>query len=198
MLKQLQFNAWDVHRHYRELPIMAISEVARALFAPSKAVMELAHVMTERAGVKPQRTIAICYRGTDKYTEVKLAPVDDFIEIARRIDRNSEAEYDFLIQTDQAQARAAVIEKFGTRARFFEELPVTHGNTAIHNLDFGSEIRLSRVEFATRMIAAVLVMSQCAHVVTTTSNVGAWIALYRGNTQNLYQFDAEGRLVEPE
>jgi hypothetical protein len=34
--------------------------------------------------------------------------------------------------------------------------------------------------------------------VTTSGNVGAWIAIYRGNTDNLYQFDSNGDLIEPD
>jgi hypothetical protein len=45
------------------------------------------------------------------------------------------------------------------------------------------------------MMAATLILSRCAHVVTYSGNVGAWIAIYRGSAANVHQFDSNGELV---
>ncbi len=47
------------------------------------------------------------------------------------------------------------------------------------------------------MMAAAIILSRCAYVITHTGNVGAWIAIYRGTSKNLYQFDANAQLQMP-
>jgi hypothetical protein len=152
--------------------------------------------MVISSGISPERSIAICYRGTDKSSETKLAPVGDYIQVANDILQRSAADLEIIVQTDQEQARDTILAHFGQRCRFFKDLPVTRGHIAIHNL-IGKEIMLGREDFAKRMIAATVILSRCAYVITHTGNVGAWIAIYRGTSSNLYQFDASGQLQTP-
>src|SRR5262249_44688526 len=107
------------------------------------------------------------------------------------------ADLDIVVQTDQEQAREEIVANFGGRCRFFNELPVTRGSTAIHQLEFGTEIMMGREEFAKRIMADAKILSRGAYVITHTGNVGAWIAIYRGTSKNLYQFDANAQLQKP-
>jgi hypothetical protein len=193
----LIFDAYDVHKVYKHLPLQALSKAAGVLFKPSSRVFNVAREIVKAAGVEPTRTIAICYRGTNKSKEVSLAPIDDYIAVAENIAKGAATNFDILIQTDQAQARQAIMDRFGQRVRFFEDLPVTEGSAPIHKLNFGTEVRLTRERFAICMMAAVVVISQCAYVVTHSGNISAWIAILRGSTHNLYQFDANARLQTP-
>jgi hypothetical protein len=153
--------------------------------------------MAISSGVSSERSIAIYYRGTDKSTEVGLAPVSEYIQAANDILQKSAEDLEIIIQTDQEQVRDAILAHFGQRCRFFKDLPVTRGSTAIHHLKFGEEIMMSREDFAKKMIAATIILSRCAYVITATGNVGAWISIYRGTASNLYQFDANAQLRAP-
>jgi hypothetical protein len=188
--RRVAFDAWDVHKPYRDLPLAA------RLFPPSAEVRACMAEMSRDSGIQPLRSLALVYRGTDKGTEVTLAPVDAYIAAARSI-LARHPDLDVVVQTDQAQVRKAVAAAFGARCRFFAALPVTHGDTAIHNLAFGVEVLMPRAVFAQRMMAAALLLSRCAHVVTHTGNVGAWIAIYRGSAHGLHQFDRAGALLAP-
>jgi hypothetical protein len=42
--------------------------------------------------------------------------------------------------------------------------------------------------------AALRGVSQCAYVVNHTGNCGLWMNLYRGSTQNVFQFNEFGNL----
>jgi len=192
----LTFKSSDVHKPYKELPLGELCKAASIFFSPSRAVIKLAADMVISSGCSPERSIGICYRGTDKSTEIKLAPVREYIQVANDILQKSAADLEIIVQTDQEQVRDAILAHFGQRCRFFKDLPVTRGNIAIHNL-LATEIMMSREDFAKRMIAATLVLSRCAYVITATSNVGLWIALYRGTASNLYQFDRNAQLQVP-
>jgi hypothetical protein len=187
----------DNHKNYRDLPLAALGAHVKRYFWPSRRVLDVARTLMERAHVNPGNTLAVCFRGTDKSKEVQLASVEDYIRVVEALDAQSSAPRDLLIQTDQQQALEAFVSRFGARVRSFESIPRTRGAVAVHDLDFEKVLKLSREQFSIELIAAIHVIAQCATVVTTTSNVGLWIALYRGSAGNLYQFDAAGRLVPP-
>jgi len=190
------FDSWDIHKPYRDLKLASLRDVAARLFPPSLAVRGCIDAMLQDSGIVPERALAIVYRGTDKGTEVTLAPVAAYIEAARAI-LAAHPDLDVVVQTDQAQARDEIMAAFGDRCRFFGELPVTSGGIAIHDLQFGVEVKMRREAFAQKMMAATLILSRCAHVVTYSGNIGAWIAIYRGSAANVHQFDRNGDLLPP-
>lgn len=195
--QELRFFAFDVHKVYKEMPLGDLKKASLSLFHPSSSVIRVASELIRSSGVVPGRTIAVIYRGTDKSSDSKLATVDDYIGIVDKILHDSPGVFSVLIQTDQEQARERMLGHFGKRGRFFRQLPVTRGKAAIHQLAFGKDINMGREEFAKRMMAATLILSQCAYVVTYSGNVGAWVAIYRGTSKNLYQFDVSARLQTP-
>src|SRR5262249_14379371 len=166
--KGLTFNAFDVHKVYKHLPLGDLCKAASILFYPSSSVINMANAIITSSGVLPERSVAIVYRGTDKSSEVRSAPVEDYIRVANEILREGAADLDIVVQTDQEQARDEIVANFGGRCRFFNELPVTRGSTAIHQLEFGTEIMMGREEFAKRIMAAAIILSRCAYVITHT------------------------------
>jgi len=194
----LHFDAQvDNHRPYKDLPLEALRIQAQRYFWPSPLILDVANDLREKAGVNLENTLAVYCRGTDKSQEVVLASTDDYISAIEAIDKSTATKRDLLVQTDQEQVLEAMTAHFGARVRSFSSIPTTRGNVGIHDLDFANELKLSRERFSIELIAAIFLISQCAQVVTTTSNVGLWISIYRGNAKNLYQFSAEGRLVSP-
>ena len=184
------------HLHYRERDFAMLAPFMRRFFTPSASVRTVQERLAARAGYDPARTVAICWRGTDKHQEVPPTDIGEYIALADRLIASGEADR-VLIQTDQAQARDAVVARFGSRCLFFDELPVSTGQAALHHTDLAGEHGLGRVEFARRLVAAVELVSRARHVVTHTGNVGLWIALFRGSADGLWQFDRDCRLVPP-
>jgi hypothetical protein len=190
----ISFVAEQVHSEYKCLPLEPLRRIIAVAFQPSFYVRFMMSQMISSSGIIPENTVAMVYRGTDKRHEVRLASINDYITLCRRI-LDQHPDYEVFIQTDQVQVRDTVLAAFPS-ARFFCELPVTNGETAIHNLSI-DEIGMCREEFAQRIIAAALILSHCAYIINHTGNMGAWIALYRGASEGLYQFDSGGMLVEP-
>lgn len=192
----LDFRGQDVHKPFHTLKLRELRELAALLFTPSAAVRALEAGMLARAGVTPERALGVVYRGTDKSTEVVVPPIEAFIAAARPV-LAAEPGLQLLIQTDQAQAREAMIAAFPDRVRWFDELPVTQGATVMHNLSFGEEVAMTREAFGCRLLAAVHALSRCRHLVLGSSNVSTWVAIYRGHVARLRQFGEDGRLVAP-
>ncbi len=192
----LTFNSLQVHAVYRDLPLAGLHKAALRYFRPSDEAAQLARVWADEIGLDPANTLALYYRGTDKDKEIALAPIEAYIEAARRIDAASGGRRTILIQTDERQARDAVVAAFGDRARYFAAMPVTRRGKGIHKQWLSRTLAGGGEASALQMLAAVALLAQCAEIVLTTSNVGAWIAFYRGHAEGLHQFGAEGRLTE--
>lgn len=193
--EDIKFHWSDVHQLYGNLPLSELQELALGIFKPSEAILDTASILREAYKLIPDKTIAIVYRGTDKGTELTLAPIEHYIDIASEI-KQKKPDFKILIQTDQEQARDKVVQYFGSDCIFFDHLPVTTGDKPIHQVP-EIHIHRGRTAFTTNLMAAILVLSQCETIILHTGNLAAWIAFYRGNSSGLYQFDSHGELAKP-
>jgi hypothetical protein len=191
----LPYAGFQHHGIYATFDLPILKQYATAYFAPSASVMAFEHAITEKYGLVAENTLAIVYRGTDKITEVTPTPVERYIEAAQAILRANPA-LAVVIQTDQAQALQAVKAAF-PNAIHFEEMPVTSGTTAIHGLELQRQFAVSKSMFAIRMLAITHLLAKMKYIVTHTGNIGLWLALYRGNNANFYQFDIDMNLRDP-
>jgi hypothetical protein len=145
-------------------------------------VLSLVSALTEKYQIISDETIALNYRGTDKHTEIKIWPPEDYwSELQPLIDANPNCR--ILIQTDQRQVREYFVEKLGSRCFFFDELPVTEGDLGIHKI-----LDTSKMTFGLYLLAMVIIMARCKYLITHTGNVAYWTLLYRGNSNNVRQF----------
>lgn len=190
------FSSSHCHWHYRSLRFDSLSPFIRRHFIPAPAGLELEARMIAEAGIDPDRTIALYYRGTDKYSEVTPTDVDRFIGAAEEI-LAAEPGLRVLVQSDQAQVRDAVSRHFGDRCLWFETLPVTTGQIGLHHsgVDLQQTYGISRFAMAQHFLAAVRIMARSRYVITGTTNVGLWIALYRGHAERFWQFDSVQELI---
>lgn len=191
----LTFNSLDVHTPYSRLPLAELHAAVDCFFKPSGEAEALAKAWADEARLDLTNTLAIYYRGTDKGKEIELAPIEAYLKAAREIDDKTGRRRAILIQTDQMQAREAVVKAFGARARFFSAMPVTRRAKGIHKQWLQRLAAGGGEASGLQMLAAVLALSRCAEVVLTTSNVGAWVAFYRGHARGLHQFSAEATLI---
>lgn len=185
------------HLHYRDLDFPAVAPYLRRYFQPSDATEAMHDALLARRGLDPTRLIGLCWRGTDKHREVPPTDVSAYIALADRL-LATDPTLRVLVQTDQVQARDAVVAHFGERCVFFEEMPVTDGAVVMHRLDLERLYGMPREDFARTLLASVLAVASCRHLITHTGNVGLWLALFRGSAENLYQFDRRRMLVPPE
>ena len=190
-----QWPVFERHGIYASFPLGVLAVYADLYFRPHARVTAFADQLVARYGLDLSRTIVLLYRGTDKSMEVAPASTEDYVAVARSLMAQEDG-LTVLCQTDQAQARDAILLDL-PGAVSFSELPVTGGATAIHNLDVSAEFGLGKSELALRLLAMTTLVAQAKYVVTHTGNLGAWVALYRGRSDGLYQFCEDGKLRGP-
>ena len=192
-MQRLEFERHGIYAKYSLADIKPYIDV---YFRPSAAVLAFERQLVESYGIDPGMTIALLYRGTDKASEVKPAPIEAYIAAAQALLLQHPG-LRMVIQSDQAQAVAAVLEAI-PGAVAFKELPTTSGNVVMHRLRIEEEFAISRSIFSVRLLAVMHLLSRCRFVVSHTGNVGAWVALFRGSGAGFYQFDAGQVLRDPD
>ena len=170
------------HSIYRFINFRATNALVQNFFAPSKRITAQLDRLTADYSLDASTLIAVCYRGTDKATEVRQNPLAKYLKVTRDLALRYPS-HRILLQTDDSNARELFAKEFGQQVTWFAELPTTTSATVMHKLVAVAE----REEFAANLVAATILLSRAAHVVTYTGNLGYWIALYRGHTKGLIQ-----------
>lgn len=178
--RPISFGHFDHHSNNYEkliqstIGIQYLDQVFKTYFSPSDKVMERARELENKYKISALPTITVCYRGTDKYTEIMPTPVEEYfhrVEHQMKILKGSRV----LIQTDQAQVREQFLNKYQERCFYIDELPVSHGSKAIHN---EPDIYPDRSEFAINLLAMCLAISKSKVLITHTGNTGFFLAMH--------------------
>ena len=169
------------HDSYEELNHESVKDLLAKYFEPSAECINRSQEFKDRYAIDLDQTIVICYRGTDKHTEVTPSPIEKYIEIAK-IALLLRPECRVLVQTDQKQIRDRLMAEFGDKAFYIDEMPVTETDVVMHKV-----LSKDKAEFGVNLLAAVLLMSQCRYLITHTGNVAYWTVLLRGHSDRLIQ-----------
>ena len=172
-------NQFDVHGYYQEIVLEHLGpewtgNFLQAYMTPSAEVQKTADIFTAKYRIASAPTIAVCYRGTDKYKEIKPIPVAVYFDIVDNL-LTTESDAEILIQTDQAQVRDQFVRRYGQCCKYIEELPVTRGVKAIHNVP---RLCGNRDLFARNLYAMCLALAGSDTVVTHTGNVSFFLAMH--------------------
>jgi hypothetical protein len=181
------------HGIYKNLGYASLNPFMQKYFNLSSHILNIQSALIEKYKFDPAKIIAVVYRGTDKYQEVKLASPQLYLSKAEALLRQN-TDFKVLIQTDQKQVRDLFIDRFKGQCLSFEEMAVTEGKVGLHLLD-EDYLRLNKFEFGKTILAVTHLIAKCKFIVNHTGNMALWICLFRGNASNMLQFDRKGNLV---
>ena len=173
---------------YSEINFLKVNPFVTKYFTLSAQVVEKVNFFKDKYNIDFENTCSVFYRGLDKITETDLGSHDVFIEKCRDI-KKEDPKIKFFVQTDELDFQEIFLLEFPDSI-FLEELPklkkqntlLTHHIPVEKRLDFG-------IEF----LSATFIVSQCKFVVTHSGNCGIWSVLFRGNTENVFQWVTAGR-----
>lgn len=167
------------------------NQVINRFFNPSEVISNRMNTLLDKYKINPSETIAVLYRGTDKYTEVRLGSPQAYLQVVQQILQQTNAKR-VLVQTDQTQVLNLFKQELGDLVVCFEETPSTTGQQAMNTVmeNEGNDT----MDWMQWFDAALRCVSKCAYVVNHTGNCGLWMNLYRGTTANVFQFDQYGNV----
>ena len=113
-----------------------------------------------------------------------LPSYETIIEKARTL-YNENNNIKFLVQSDETNFIERITQEFPNNSFYFKD--------EIRTMNKSNEISVDKINpaanflYSQYFLAITIIMSKCKYIVCTTGNCSLWIALFRGNTKNLYQ-----------
>lgn len=174
----------DHHCIYSELDFAQLRPYVKAFFSPSRAVKNLISEIVNEYLMAPGSYSCLCYRGTDKYTELRLESPQKFSLACNALMlQNNFNSSPLLIQTDDMSAYEQICASLNIEHFRITQMPMTREKMAIHLHNMRN-----RKEFSKLLLAVNLLISKSKILVTHTGNMALWQFLYRGNSVNTIQF----------
>lgn len=168
------------------------NKIRDRFFNPSDLIVERKNILINKYKFDPQKTISVLYRGTDKSTELKLGSPTEYLKVVKNILKNN-PDFKVLLQTDQTQVIQYFYDQLGDILITFEETPSTSSNKVIWSLIEQSD--KDSIDWSQWFDAALRCVSECKYLINHTGNVAFFANLYRGNTDEVYQFNENGVLI---
>lgn len=168
---------------YSKLPFEAWQPIINKYFKPSQHISNLAYNYGSNYRLDYSNLVSVFFRGNDKSREMAIPSYDAFIEKASEVMVRRPGVV-FLIQPDETEFLHAFMKEFPSNTIYFQETPhMSKKDSAI----FLEVPKHKRTENGANFMAACLAHSRCSEIITHSGNIGLWLALYRGNADNIHQ-----------
>lgn len=174
------------HRHqfieYAKLDYKCITPLIKKYFSPSSKINETINNIEKKYNIMHENTVAVYYRGTDKYRETKLASFDDFYnQIIKIININKDI--NILLQSDCAKFIDYINNKNLKNVVIIDENKTSYNNNGIHHEQSCSTNYQDMFYF----LSTIVILSKCKYIICSSGNCSIWIMFYRGNNANVIQ-----------
>jgi hypothetical protein len=169
---------------YKRINYDIVLPIIDSYFSSSERVRNTIDIFLHKYDIDPGKTIGVCYRGNDKLMEANPPSYEEYsIKIDLAIRENPG--HKILIQTDESEFVEYAKERY-PGCIVISELPTINKT---YESQVGWEIeRGERTNFAVNFMSAIIILSRCSTVILNSGNVGMWICLYRGNSDNVNQY----------
>lgn len=191
---QFSLKALGYHDSYRFQNLLRIAPFINRFFQLAPSIRSIESGLISKYQIDFSSTMGVCYRGSEKKTEVVLADPRRVMELTERLlDSNSGLRV--WIQTEVRQISDLFLKHFGQRCFAVEELPLIDENQSTKAMFSDDEGATRRFAFGQNLLAVTHMLSQCGWLVNHTGNMAYWIWLFRGNSNRMWQFDRRGEIV---
>lgn len=182
----------DYIRHskfnYEKEDFKRIKPIVQKWFDLPDSVLEHVEFFIKKYEIDMDKTLAICFRGTDKFRDVDETSYENFISHAPSI-LKIEGLNRVFIQTDQTQFIDFFKNSFPDISFFtIEEILTTKSKIHLYRSEIKKE---NKVVQAQMFLASMRILSKCKFLINHTGNTARWITKYRGSAHNTIQYQAD-------
>ena len=182
-ISKIKYNRLSLF-NYKDEDLKNIKSIINKWFNPSDSVFQYVELFIKKYEINMDKTLAICFRGTDKFIDVNETSYEKFTSKVPHIMQNKGVDRVF-IQTDQTQFIDFFKNSYPNIPVFsIQEIPTTRSKKHLYK----GIIQENKVTHAQMFLAVVQILSSCKFLINHTGNVARWIAKYRGSTENMTQY----------
>lgn len=178
--KELQFS------NYKLINFPELKPLIDKYFDPSMEIKKKISMIEEKYKIDYDNTICLFYRGNDKTRETNLPTYSDFND---KLNSIIEKKSQILIQSDETEFLNYFQKLYPKSSLIFEDeiRHVGKSDVSVENLKYDATVE-EKLDFIYNFIAIVIIMSKCKKIICTSGNISLFIALYRNNSNNIYQY----------
>ena len=151
-------------------------------FSPSDEINSIIDSIEYKYNIQYENTCVLFFRGNDKCTEMKLPTYAQYIVAAEQILEQNPG-IRFLVQSDETEFLETMVSTFPNTVVFFDE--IRHMRKNINTVD--RVFKSQNANMSLLYLAITYIMSRCKHIIFNRGNCSLWIALFRGNSENIIQ-----------
>jgi hypothetical protein len=177
----------DQFNDYSKINYDYVNFFIEKYFTPSKDVLNIKNNIIKKYNIDIKKTISICYRGNDKMNETKIPSYDDMLLKVNEI-RLKYPNHRILIQSDEVEFCEFMLDNVENSFVIEDTKKIKKKTTnLIGNVQKSTPIG-NRIITAQIFLAVMYLMSETSHIILNSGNVGLWICLLRGNSENISQY----------
>jgi len=175
---------WNLQfKKYSDLDYKCIIPVINKYFSPSVKINEIVNTIETKYNIIHDNTVAVYYRGTDKFCETQLASFQDFYNQIMKI-VNINEDINILLQTDSTQFKDYINNKKLKNVVIIDENKASFSNKGIHN-EQSSKTNYQDMFY---FLSTIIILSNCKYIICSSGNCSLWTMFYRGNYKNVIQY----------
>lgn len=179
----INYHFTDQHKNYLNIDYEHITPVIKKYFSPSVKINTIVNDLEKKYNISHDNTVAVYYRGTDKFRETQLAPFEEFYKKIVEI-VNINENINILLQSDSSKFIDYINDKNLKNVVIIDENKTTYSNKGIH-IEQSSDKNYEDMFY---FLSTILIMSKCKYIVCSSGNCSVWTLLYRGNNKNIIQY----------
>lgn len=168
--------------NYHTVDYSSLSPFLTKYFTPSKKICDIRDELLEKYEIDPEKTIAVYYRGTDKYTETRLDSFESYGDKLAELLVGNEEHLKIIVQTDYTPFLNYMKDRF-RQICVIQENSTSDLFCGIHNEKTKSE-NYYDIQY---LYATFLILSKCKHLICSSANGSIWMMFFRTNSKNVIQ-----------
>jgi hypothetical protein len=184
--REIDFKEWYQYKNYTKIDMEGLLPFIEKYFTPSDIIINIQKEMEKKYDLDYDNICVLFFRGNDKATEIKLPPSDAYIDLAKEL-LEKDPNIKFLIQSDETNFINEMKEEFPNNIIFYDEIRHMYKKCATVN---NISNKQQNYVYSLYYYAITLIMSKCKYVICNSGNCALWIAFYRQNADNIFQFCA--------
>ncbi len=170
----------DQFTDYKLINFTEVNPFLQIYFSPSEEIINIKNYLLKKYCIDCDNLIAVYYRGTDKHSETKLGEFKFYID---KIDEINIDNKTIIVQSDSFYFIDELKKKY-EKIIVIEENKSSKNNTGVHK-ENNKEQNFNEIKY---LFATFLILSECKHLIISSSNCSLWMVLYRQNNENIHQF----------
>jgi hypothetical protein len=168
--------------NYQDINYDLLQPIIHKYFSLSSEIKEELAIL--RKDVDFQKTCVLLYRGNDKIREAPLCKYEDFLFYAEQI-LTRDNTIKFLLQSDESEFFDFFTSYFPENTFYFKD-KIRHMSKQDSSVDF--EVGNNYI-YSKYYLAITYLMSQCKYIICQSGNTSLWVALYRGHSSGMLEFN---------